>query len=89
MPAFIATIELKDITASEFEHIDSALLDASFICIKKDSTDNQQKDIRSGAYIKRGTNITINDVSSQLLNTLYKKGRKYSFTLIKEKLITY
>ena len=58
MPAFIATIELKDITASEFEYIDSALLEASFICIKKDSTNNQQKDNRSGAYIKRGTNIT-------------------------------
>ncbi|HEX3023723.1 MAG TPA: hypothetical protein VHP12_00810 [Chitinophagaceae bacterium] len=85
MTSFIATIELKDVTASEFEHLDSTLQSASFVCNRKDSINFQQRRNRSGEYIKRGKNITLKDVSSLLINTLYKTGRKYSFTIIKDK----
>lgn len=85
MPSFIATIELKDVTASEFERLDSKLQSASFVCNRKDSIDIKQRRNRSGEYVKRGNNMTLNDVSSLLANTLYKTGRKYSFTIIKEK----
>lgn len=87
MASFIATIELKEVTASEFEHIDSTLRSASFICNRKDSIDYRKRRNRSGEYIKGGNDITLNDVSSVLVNTLYKTGKKYSFTIIKEKVV--
>lgn len=87
MNRFIVNIELKEVTAPEFEHVDKNLRAKSFIADKSHYQETPGKCNRTGSYIRKGKDISLNDVSSLLLNTLYKTGRKYSFTIVREKTI--
>ena len=86
MNRYITTIEIKEASATEFANIDLFLKEASFICNKKDSNKKLKKCDRSGVYIKKGNNLSLSEVSSFLVSALYKSGKKYSFTVIKDKL---
>lgn len=85
MNSYITTIEIKQSTATEFANIDQFLKEASFICDKKDTHSKTKKCDRSGVYIKKGSSLSLNEVSTFLVTTLYKSGKKYSFTVIKDK----
>lgn len=85
MASFVAQIELKEITATEFEYFDMHLQSHSFECRKKDHPSFQGKRTIECVYIRKGINISISDISGLLVNALFKTGKKYSFTITKSK----
>jgi hypothetical protein len=83
MAKFITTIRLHDADEKDYEKLKNELEKESF---KKESQAKKNKQQPAGnEEYKREGKVTIQDVTKAVLKAVAKTGRKYSFTIIKNK----
>jgi len=83
MAKFITTIQLHDADEKDYEKLNRELEKESFKK-EKQAKKNKQQPAGKEKY-KREGKLTIQDVTKAVLKAAVKTGRKYSFTIIKNK----
>jgi hypothetical protein len=83
MAKFITTIELHDADEKDYDKLYSELEKESFEKEKKAQKDKQ--DPTGKEEYKREGRVAIQEVTRSVLKAIAKTGKKYSFTIIKNK----
>lgn len=78
MARFITTIQLHDADEKDYKNLDNELKKKSFIETK------HYRNPRKEEYNKEG-NISIQDVTAAVVSAAKRTGKKYSFTIIRNK----
>lgn len=86
MAKFITTIELHDADEKDYDKLYSELEKESFEK-RKHAAKAKEHHIGKEEY-KREGKVTIQDVTKSVLKAIAKTGKKYSFTIIKNKPVT-
>lgn len=86
MAKFITTIQLHDADEKDYDKLYSELEKESFEK-GKHVVKNESHHIVKEEY-KRVGKVTIQDVTKAVLKAIAKTGKKYSFTIIKNKPVT-
>jgi hypothetical protein len=84
MPRFITTIQLYNADEKDYQTLHSELKKASFIEVKRSSGKSKLSSNEKEEYNREG-NITLQDVTDAVLKAAVKTGKKYSFTIIRNK----
>ena len=87
MARFTTRIQLENATAKDYSNLQTQLaLDTSGV-IKKSSSQSKEKNIANTEFSLEG-NISIQEITAAVVNAAAKTGRKYSFTIIRNKAIS-
>jgi hypothetical protein len=78
MARFITTIQLHDAEEKDYKTLGNELKKKSFIETRRYDSPRKEE------YNKEG-NVTIQDVTAAVVNAAKRTGKKYSFTIIKNK----
>lgn len=83
MPRFITTIELHDADKADYERLNNELERKSF---RSNMSFGKQTEIavQKREYNREG-NITIQEVTDAVVRAAAKTGKRYSFTIIRNK----
>jgi hypothetical protein len=84
MTRFITTIQLHDAGEADYRKLQTELKKKSFKEVKKHAIKNDGILTRRDEYYQEG-NISIQDVTDSVLKAAAATGRKYSFTIMKNK----
>lgn len=87
MPTYSTTIQLHNADEQDFSVLDSELKKNAFTSDKKDVlsyVNNALDNFVNVKYIKHG-NLLIQEVIDSVLNAAKKTGKKFSFTVIKNR----
>ena len=78
MARFITTIQLHDADERDYKQLNNELKKKSFIETKRYESPRKEEYNREG-------NITLQDVTAAVVSAATRTGRKYSFTIIRNK----
>jgi hypothetical protein len=84
MTKFIAQISLQDASEKDYKSLQRELEREAFAGTKALSGKRTRNFLKEREYTKRG-NITMIEVTDAVLRAASKTGKKYSFTIIKDK----
>lgn len=84
MAKFTTTIELYGASEQDYNTLHSELQKRSFVAAKGNSAKEKPASPRKDEFNREG-NISIEDVTDAVLRAAGKTGKKYSFTIIKNK----
>ena len=83
MPNFITRIELQAASQKDYQKLEEEMKKASFKDVKKSSL--RRPSIATPLEFNRNGNITLLEVTNATARAARKTGRKYSFTVIRER----
>lgn len=86
MAKFITTIELHNADENNYETLHSELIKESFVEIRRypSKKTNAPEVSRKDEYHREG-NVTIQEVTDAVMRAAVKTGKKYSFTITRNK----
>ncbi|HMH24856.1 MAG TPA: hypothetical protein VK563_23940 [Puia sp.] len=83
MAKYITRVRLQDAEQNDFIRFDSEMKKEAFVRINK-SKPAKENNVIAGEYNRQG-NITMQDVTDAVYRAASRTGKKYSFTIIREK----
>jgi hypothetical protein len=83
MAKYTATIQLHDAGSKDFETLNAELAKESFVEDKR-SSDKMKKDLSRKEYSREG-NISLQEVNASIFKAASRTGKKYSFTVLRNK----
>jgi hypothetical protein len=83
MPKFITTIQLHDAEEKDYKQLNTELKRKSFISINELSATEKSK-ARKEVFNREG-NVTLQDVTDAVVRAAANTGKRYSFTIIRNK----
>jgi hypothetical protein len=84
MPRFITTIQLHNADEKDYQVLHSELKKESFVEASNNKPKRKFPRMPKETFDREG-NITIQDVTDAVLRAASKTGKKYSFTIIRNK----
>jgi hypothetical protein len=84
MARFTTTIELHGASEQDYKTLHTELQKRSFVVINSNVTKANSISTRKDEFNREG-NISIQDVTDAVLRAAGKTGKKYSFTIIRNK----
>jgi hypothetical protein len=85
MAKFVTRVRLQDAVKNDFEKLDIEMGRASFTRIKKEPAGGPKYIPAACEYYRRGSNLTLQDVTDAVYRAAKNTGKKYSFTIIRER----
>jgi hypothetical protein len=83
MARFITTIQLHNAAETDYEKLNAELVKQSFRGIRE--VNKQKGDAPEQIKYSREGNVTLQEVTDAVLKAAEKTGKKYSFTIIRNK----
>jgi len=83
MPTFITRVELQSASQKDYQKLQEEMKKAAFKDVKKPGS--LRPSIASPLEFNRNGNITLLEVTNATARAARKTGRRYSFTVMKEK----
>jgi hypothetical protein len=86
MRKYITRVQLKDAEQSDYERLDGEMEKERFSRVKLQKASTKESSVRPREYNFRG-GITLQQVTAAAYRAASKTGKKYSFTVMKEKAV--
>jgi hypothetical protein len=84
MRKYITRVQLKDAEHNDYERLDTEMKKERFSRVKMQKAATKDNPVRSREYNFQG-GITLQQVTAAAYRAASKTGKKYSFTVMKEK----